>query len=75
MTPKQRQRAVEAIHEAISCLGQAQQETIGRDPTYRNILEHGVTGTRKRTITDVRRNCRQAEKLIREVWELIDPIG
>jgi len=62
------------VSEAIRLVDDiASQDRIQYTPTYRNLLEHGHKGTRKKTLGDAKREARQVATLLRRAWEIADP--
>lgn len=53
----------------------ASQDRILYAPTYRNVLDHGHKGTRKKTLGDAKREARQVATVLRRAWEIADPVS
>jgi hypothetical protein len=64
------------ISQALSLADDlAGKDRIGYTPTYRNLLDHGHKGTRKKTMADAKREARQVATILRQAWEIADPIS
>lgn len=44
-------------------------------PTYRNQLDRAFNSKRPYTLKDAKRNALCSAKLLRQAWELLDPVG
>ena len=64
------------VSQAIGLVdGIASQDRILYAPTYRNALDHGHKGTRKKTLGDAKIEARQVATVLRRAWEIADPIS
>lgn len=77
------QALADRLHEVALLVSQAiglvddlaSQDRILYAPTYRNVLDHGHKGTRKKTLGDAKREARQVATLLRRAWEIADPVS